>query len=462
MMMNEKYRNLWERIERFELDDPQVSVTFSDKLRQEQPWSKAFTHQAITEYKRFMFLCVVLPQGASPSKIVDEVWHLHLTYTKSYWIDFCRDTLGQDVHHIPSTGGKEQQQKHQDWYADTLQWYAQYFGIQAPAQIWPSAVKVTYAAPKVSSKSQLILYFGSLGIPWLIGMVFYGQWNIFAMAGSQFLGFYVYAALGALILHNWYRNRLTKLRQQYLEPRIPQDLNAYQMAYLLNGRKSAINAAIINLVDWGKLVVHERKSYIVQKDPLNPSDEYRNNPVLDLLRMNKEGDEVMHWKLDKDLRYGYNVGAEVYSMAKLKLDFNAYVPCLWMILLGVLRCIQGVYNDKPITYLIQEMILLSLIFWGLTYLKDLSFKDWFKDLVKAKYEQQWKTDWTLSQKYSLFGERILSTLPVVFLVAKQFMETPATGSGDGSGGGSCGSSDGGDGGGSSCGGGCGGCGGGGD
>lgn len=62
----------------------------------------AFCEQVIGEYKKFMLLCCVLPQGASPSQQVDAVWHLHLTYTRSYWTHFCRNTLGKDIHHHPS------------------------------------------------------------------------------------------------------------------------------------------------------------------------------------------------------------------------------------------------------------------------------------------------------------------------------------------------------------------------
>jgi hypothetical protein len=31
----------------------------------------------------------------TPSEQVDQVWHLHLTYTRSYWDEFCPNVLGQ-------------------------------------------------------------------------------------------------------------------------------------------------------------------------------------------------------------------------------------------------------------------------------------------------------------------------------------------------------------------------------
>ena len=39
------------------------------------------------------------------SEQVDAAWHLHLTYTRSYWDRFCKETLGQPLHHDPTRGG---------------------------------------------------------------------------------------------------------------------------------------------------------------------------------------------------------------------------------------------------------------------------------------------------------------------------------------------------------------------
>src|SRR5580658_8189792 len=105
-MKNPAYLELWTRISNFPLDNETAAISFSDNLASEQQWTAAFTKMAIEEYKKFMLLCCVSDTGAAPSKIVDEVWHLHLTYTQSYWTDFCKNTLGKDIHHFPSGGGK--------------------------------------------------------------------------------------------------------------------------------------------------------------------------------------------------------------------------------------------------------------------------------------------------------------------------------------------------------------------
>ncbi|ULT23316.1 hypothetical protein KUH03_29530 [Sphingobacterium sp. E70] len=61
--------------------------------------------KAIEEYKKFVYLCCILPDGASPSETVDKVWHMHLMYTQNYWEEFCPEILKRKLHHHPSKGG---------------------------------------------------------------------------------------------------------------------------------------------------------------------------------------------------------------------------------------------------------------------------------------------------------------------------------------------------------------------
>ena len=76
---------LLRRLEEFNIDDPDSSFPFSAKLAEQQGWTAEFTTRAIGEYKRFCYLAVVAGHPVSPSQTVDEVWHLHLTYSYNYW-----------------------------------------------------------------------------------------------------------------------------------------------------------------------------------------------------------------------------------------------------------------------------------------------------------------------------------------------------------------------------------------
>ena len=43
-----------------------------------------------------------------PSRIVDKVWHMHLTYTQAYNEGLCKRTLGRPLDHTPSGGKAEE------------------------------------------------------------------------------------------------------------------------------------------------------------------------------------------------------------------------------------------------------------------------------------------------------------------------------------------------------------------
>jgi hypothetical protein len=128
---------LWEKIKRFELDDPGDSLTFTDRLARENGWSTEYTVRTIDEYKKFMFLLCISQHPLTPSDQVDQVWHLHLIYTQSYWEEFCKDTLGKQIHHGPTKGGGNEQDKFTNWYEKTKELYQSIFEAAAPGDIWP-------------------------------------------------------------------------------------------------------------------------------------------------------------------------------------------------------------------------------------------------------------------------------------------------------------------------------------
>ncbi len=127
---------LWERIRDFEMDDPEASFSFTDRLCREQGWSMQFAMRAVAEYKKFMLLIAICDHPCTPSEAVDEVWHLHLIYTRSYWKHFCGDTLGREVHHEPTKGISEQE-NFRDLYEKTQRSYTAFFLEPAPQDIWP-------------------------------------------------------------------------------------------------------------------------------------------------------------------------------------------------------------------------------------------------------------------------------------------------------------------------------------
>ncbi|KQM62886.1 glycine-rich domain-containing protein [Chryseobacterium sp. Leaf201] len=129
-------RNLWNRIREFSPDAPGADLPFSKKLALEENWTESFTRKAVEEYKKFVYLCCIVPGGASPSRVIDKVWHMHLIYTRNYWEEFCPNVLQQKLHHHPSNGGRNEKAKHETWFSETLKNYGEVFHQQAPEDIW--------------------------------------------------------------------------------------------------------------------------------------------------------------------------------------------------------------------------------------------------------------------------------------------------------------------------------------
>ena len=130
---------LWSRLQNFALDDPHSRLPFSLRLARENGWSRHFAGRVIGEYKKFCYLAMTAGSPVSPSDSVDQAWHLHLIYTRSYWDDFCSRVLRRPFHHNPSKGGPEERDKFRGLYAETLDIYRRVFGLSPPGDIWPSA-----------------------------------------------------------------------------------------------------------------------------------------------------------------------------------------------------------------------------------------------------------------------------------------------------------------------------------
>ncbi|RLT15989.1 MAG: hypothetical protein DWI24_00480 [Planctomycetota bacterium] len=130
---------LWSKIEQFPIDDPASDFSFSDRLARENGWSKSKTAAVIKEYLKFVFLACEAGHPVTPSLDVDEAWHLHMIYTRSYWTDLCQNTIERPLHHGPTKGGSSESSKFHEWYLNTLDSYSRLFDQPPPTEIWPAA-----------------------------------------------------------------------------------------------------------------------------------------------------------------------------------------------------------------------------------------------------------------------------------------------------------------------------------
>lgn len=122
------------RIEAFSIDKPGAPYPFSARLADEQDWQNEFAHRAIKEYLRFICLAAVAGHPVTPSFVVDEVWHTHLIFTRSYWEEL-GDIVGRLIHHDPGQGEHGDEAMFARQYGRTLESYRKLFG-EPPADIW--------------------------------------------------------------------------------------------------------------------------------------------------------------------------------------------------------------------------------------------------------------------------------------------------------------------------------------
>lgn len=135
--MSDELKEFITRVEAFEIDSDNKTLRFVDRLARENRWTVAYAGRVIREYLRFCILAMRSGHPVTPSEDVDQAWHLHLTYTRSYWERFCGETLGGPLHHEPTAGGPEEGNKFRDWYQATLDSYRQLFGSDPPQDVWP-------------------------------------------------------------------------------------------------------------------------------------------------------------------------------------------------------------------------------------------------------------------------------------------------------------------------------------
>ena len=146
---------LYNRVETFKVDDGSAPKSFLKRLQKSEGWSPEFTEQAMREYLRFIYLATISAAGVSPSQVVDEVWHLHLTFTRSYWNDLCKDLLDKQIHHEPGSGLPGE--TFRDAFAETIALYSAEFDEPAPTEIWHEQPKTMAPAPMKRKKPRFWL-----------------------------------------------------------------------------------------------------------------------------------------------------------------------------------------------------------------------------------------------------------------------------------------------------------------
>ena len=168
--------SLLQSLEEFEIDRSGIALPFAKRLARENAWSVDYAERVVREYKRLVFLAMRAGHPVTPSEQVDQAWHLHLCYTRSYWDRMCGELLGRPLHHGPTEGGDEEGKKFENWYERTLESYRRLLGEEPPVDIWPpvkerfaTAGQARWVDPAESwivrkPKPKRVLTMGSIGV----------------------------------------------------------------------------------------------------------------------------------------------------------------------------------------------------------------------------------------------------------------------------------------------------------
>lgn len=491
LSMSLEQLELYERIQSFSLDQAEASLSFTKRLSREQGWSLSYTNRVIEEYKKFVFLAVVAGHPICPSEQVDQVWHQHLTYTKSYWLEFCPNILQRPLHHEPTRGGRSEQFKHLANYNKTLESYQHFFGQLPPTDIWPEPqlrfrrdthfVRVNsqenWIFPKPDWKHIPQLKFKKLTFVIILLISSFlviscqpsGTIQAIALSNLDILILTLISIIGLISALRWkYILRFPEAQDTTLST--SKNLDLYGIALLGQGKKRTIGVAVARLIQQGyiDIEVEQEKGLkevklVLKKqpeDPLNPIEseiiQRINTTPINVKEVFKEPMESI-----KELRVKLKEeGLLLSDKRKSKLEEYPF----WLGYISLLLLSIQLYPGNLIFNIISSFIAFNLLF-NLFYsygYRSHSGEQVFKDLTKRfqDFKNLTMSDTQFPLAVAVFGTTVLATnTPYADLYYSLRHSNTASASDDGDSGcdGGCGGCDGGCGG---CGdGGCGGCGG---
>lgn len=469
---------LWQRIAKFEFDEPSASHPFSRRLANDNGWTRTYAIRVLEEYRRFAFLAVAAGHPVSPSDAVDQAWHEHLTYTRDYWQEFCGKALGQPLHHEPTQGGGAESAKFNGWYADTLASYRKFFQTEPPADVWPALVdrvrkkehfeRVDLAAnwviPKPGAKRSarlMAMALSPLGLSGCAGLVAVTIWP-FDLPGRSFLAFFALLIIVAVAAAFWLRSHLRGSPAQGKEDNIADD--AVTAALLNSGSVRAVAVTVADMI-WRDLL-KLTKGRIKTVGPL-PGDA---SPLERLVYAKASDPEGAKWMTVQKAGSDFlapNVaqlrqrGLVVTKRDRTRIPLISTAPLWITLLVGGLKVAVGLQRSRPVEFLVVACVLL-LVFTLILLMQ----RPWRTHLGDERLDQllgrhgdlkaEWnrpQTDARFALAFALFGAVALPE--AMGDLKRRFGAIDGGGSFVGSCGSGCG-------GGSSCGGGsgCGGCGGG--
>lgn len=371
---------LWEKLESFQLDDNNAVFDFSARLSKENGWSREFTTRAIQEYKRFLLLAMHAGHPVTPSEAVDQVWHLHLVYTRSYWQVLCGEILGRPLHHEPTKGGAMEGGKFREQYQCTLKSYRRLFGEEPPADVWMSVehcfrpkvlrwvdVSRHWTLPKPAwlprVRNRHVMSAAAVAVFALL-LVSCDDLNVFDYRGEAFLLFYFYGFAFALFAA-WVLAKVAS-RMMALPVRPVELSDPYEVAMLGGGERRALDAVLASLF--------ARRMIEVQSEgPRKPATLHLVSGIIDSrqhaveqrvlqtlpqdIRSLRKLFTPLAEKLRSNLEYS---GLMLSSGQRSQIQLITVAPLMLMMVIGVAKVFVGLERGRPVAVLVFALVM-SLI-----------------------------------------------------------------------------------------------------
>lgn len=140
---------LWAALSHMQIPVPGTAARFEDALAGRQGWTIGFAERVTHEYRRFLYLAATAGFEVTPSRTVDEAWHLHLE-CPHYREILCGRILGRPLDHRPSEGEPGEAERHHRQYEATVALYERAFLKPPPSDIWPGPA--TWEKRQVAAK----------------------------------------------------------------------------------------------------------------------------------------------------------------------------------------------------------------------------------------------------------------------------------------------------------------------
>lgn len=378
--VREDHALCWTRI-RDHLGGGEGQLDLSAILVRKFRWTREYAECAVEEYRRFCFLAACSGHAVSPSAEVDEVWHLHLQYTRDYWERFCPQVLGMALHHEPGGRSTAQDRRFREQYAQTLASYQVCFG-PPPEAFWPGTVRRFDAAPRFRAfDTECVIVLRRPRLPRLraaaamsglgLLMLLAGMPDALAVPaepldwdGPSFLKLYLLLFFAAIFGGRWLRRGGSETRAA-----TSASLSPYEVAYLAGGPRRVIDAAIAELMArgtarWEPLgrVVQIEGSTAGLPAPLDAIAQHlRTTP--DPERAARTVEAVLPALRQNLVLRGLMLDDETQrSLAR-----RAALPSLLVFVLGVAKIGVGLARDRPVGFLVILSIVILLV--GIYYLR---------------------------------------------------------------------------------------------